>query len=125
MMDGMESVSREVVLDAGPSEVWEAVTSREQLAEWFGAEPDGEIAPGELVRFTSPDGSERRAVIERMEEPCELVFRWLPTADEPPSRVDITIDETDGGSVLRVVERRFEAAVTPVPRIGFRALARV
>ena len=124
MMDGMESVSREVVLDADPSEVWDAVTSTEQLTEWFG-EPQGDIAPGELVRFTSPDGTERRAVIERMDQPRELIFRWLPTADEPPSRVDITIDETDDGSVLRVVERRYEAAVTPVPQIGFRALARV
>jgi uncharacterized protein YndB with AHSA1/START domain len=125
MMDGMESVVREVFLDADPSEVWDAVTSPEQLEEWFGAEPQGEIAPGELVRFTTPDGVERRAVIERMDEPRELIFRWLPTADEPPSRVDITIDETADGSILRVVERRFEAAVTPVPQIGFKALARV
>ena len=125
MMVRMESVVREVFLDAEPSEVWEAVTDPEHLADWFGAEPDGQIAPGELVRFRTPDGDERRAVIERMDEPRELTFRWLPTADEPPSRVDITIDETDDGSVLRVVEWRFEAAVTPVPQIGFRALARV
>lgn len=125
MMDGMESVSREVFLDAEPADVWDAVTSPEQLAGWFGAQPDGEIAPGELVRFRSPDGTERRAVIERMDEPRELTFRWLPTADEPPSRVDITIDGTEQGSILRVVEWRFEAAVSPVPEIGFRALARV
>jgi uncharacterized protein YndB with AHSA1/START domain len=124
MMEDMESVTREVFLDADPSEVWDAVTSPEQLEEWFGGQAQGEIAPGELVRFTTPDGAERRAVIERMDEPRELIFRWLPTADEPPSRVDITIDETDDGSILRVVERRFEAAVTPVPQIGFKALAR-
>ncbi len=121
----MESVTREVFLDAEPSDVWDAVTSPEQLADWFGAQPDGDIAPGELVRFTSPDGTESRAIIERMDEPRELIFRWLPTGDEPPSRVDITIDETDDGSVLRVVERRYEAAVTPVAQIGFKALARV
>lgn len=121
----MESVTREVFLDADPAEVWEAVTSPEQLADWFGASPEGEMAPGELVRFTSPGGVERRAVIERVDEPRELIFRWLPTADEPPSRVDITIEGTDDGSVLRVVERLFEAAVTPVPQIGFKALARL
>jgi uncharacterized protein YndB with AHSA1/START domain len=120
----MEDVQREVFLDADPDDVWEAVTSPEQLADWFGTDMDGDIAPGEIVRFTQPDGSQRRALIERVDQPRELVFRWLPSATEPPSRVDITIDEAQDGSVLRVVERRFEAAVTPAPQIGFKALAR-
>ena len=121
----MDDVAREVFLDADPDEVWQAVTSPDQLADWFGAEIDGDIAPGEIVRFTQPDGTQRRALIERMDEPRELVFRWLPRVDESPSRVDITIDETGDGSIMRVVERRFEAAVSPQPRIGFKALARL
>jgi uncharacterized protein YndB with AHSA1/START domain len=121
----MDDVAREIFLEADPDEVWEAVASSDRLADWFGAEIDGEIAPGEVVRFTTPDGSERRALIERVDEPRELIFRWLPSADEPPSRVDITIAEVPDGSVLRVVERRFEASVDPVPRIGFKALARL
>jgi uncharacterized protein YndB with AHSA1/START domain len=119
----MDTVKRELFLDADPAEVWEAITSPGELGDWFGAAVEGEIAPGELVRFISPDGSQRRAVIERADEPRELTFRWLPSAGESPSRVDITIEERDDGSVLRVVERRVEAAVTPVPQIGFKALA--
>jgi uncharacterized protein YndB with AHSA1/START domain len=115
----MDDVTREVVLDAPPDEVWEAVTSPDQLGEWFG-EPDGAVAPGEVVRFTTPDGAVRRALIERMDEPHQLAFRWLPSAAEPPSRVDITIDPCGDGSVLRVTEWRFEARVE-----GFRPLARV
>ncbi len=122
----MDDVVREIFLEeVDPVDVWAAVVSPDQLAGWFGAEIEGDIAVGEVVRFTSPDGSQRRALVERVDEPRELVFRWLPTADEPPSRVGITIDEVTDGSVLRVVERRFEAAVTPVPRIGFKALARL
>ena len=120
----MDDVSREIILDAPADEVWDAITSPDQLTEWFGGEVDGEVAVGEVVRFTTPDGAQRRALIERADEPRELIFRWLPSSDEPPSRVDITIDETAEGSVLRVVERRMEAAVTPLPRIGFKALAR-
>jgi uncharacterized protein YndB with AHSA1/START domain len=112
------------VLDAPPDEVWDVVTSPEQLAEWFDADVDGDIAPGEVVRFTSEDGSVRRALIERADEPRELAFRWLPSATEPPSRVDITIVPCGDGSVLRVTEWRFEAAISAEPRIGFRALAR-
>ena len=125
MMDAMDDVAREMFVEAGPAEVWEAIVSPDQLAGWFGAEIDGQIAPGEVVRFTTPDGSQRRALIERVDAPRELIFRWLPSADEAPSRVDITIDETSDGSIVRVVERRFEAAVSPEPRIGFKALARL
>lgn len=115
----MDDVTREVVLDAPPDEVWEVVTSPDQLGEWFG-EPDGTVAPGEIVRFTTSDGGVRRALIERMDEPRELAFRWLPSATEPPSRVDITIAPYGDGSVLRVTEWRSEARVE-----GFRPLARV
>ncbi len=129
----MESVDREVFLNADPSEVWEAVTSRDELADWFGADVDGELLPGELVRFTWPGGSMRRAIVERVEEPHALVFRWLSTGDDPsgslpvswPSRVEITIHEVEDGSVIRVVERTYEAAVSPTPHIGFKALAKV
>jgi uncharacterized protein YndB with AHSA1/START domain len=116
----MDDVTREVVLDVPPDEVWEAVVSPDQLADWFGADVDGELAAGEVVRFTSPDGTVRRALIERKDEPRELRWRWLPSATEPPSRVDITIDPCGDGSVLRVTEWRFEARVE-----GFRPLARV
>jgi uncharacterized protein YndB with AHSA1/START domain len=115
----MESVVREVVVDGTPADVWDAVTD---LGEWFGADVDGEIEPGELVRFSWPGLPDRRAIIERVAEPRELIFRWLPGA-LPPSRVEITIDECENGSVVRVTEQRFDAAVTPNPEIGFRALA--
>lgn len=110
----MEHITRETVLDADPADVWEAVT--EQLGDWFGAEVSGELGPGEPLRFRSPDGTERRAVVERVDPPRELVFRWL----DDPSRVAITIEDTPDGSIVRVVERRIEAAVSPVPSIGFR-----
>ncbi len=120
----VSDVERQVVLPATPEEVWEEVADPERLGDWFGAEVDGEIAPGEPVRFTSPDGNERRAVVERVEPERRLTFRWLPVDDEEASRVDITLDEIPDGTILRVVERQIDSAVSPAPRIGFKALAR-
>jgi uncharacterized protein YndB with AHSA1/START domain len=120
IIEDVEDVEREIVLDAPPDEVWEALTDAERFGEWFGSEVDRDPEAGEVIRFKTGD-SERRALVERVEEPSRLTFRWL---DEPPSRVDITIEEIPDGSVVRVVERRIDAAVTPTPRIGFRALAR-
>jgi uncharacterized protein YndB with AHSA1/START domain len=125
-MDGhMEDVARETILDAGAAEVWEELTDPERLGEWFGADVDGRVAQGEPLRFSWPDGTERRAVVERSDRERELVFRWLPADDDPSSRVAITIEEVPDGTALRVVETRIEAAVSPSPRIGFRPLARV
>ena len=120
----MDDVTREVVLDAPPGRGLGRRHVPDQLAEWFGADVDGEIAPGEVVRFTSPDGSVRRALIERMDEPRELAFRWLPSATEPPSRVDITIDPAHDGSVLRVTSGGSRRRSAPGRAIGFNAHSR-
>jgi uncharacterized protein YndB with AHSA1/START domain len=113
----MEQVVREIVVDAGCEDVWDAVTSDEMLSEWFGGDGTAAIEPGEVLR--SDDG--RRAVIERADAPHRLTFRWI---DEVASRVEIAIDEVEEGSRVRVVERRIEAAVSPTPRLGFKALVR-
>lgn len=113
----MTDVEREVVLPASPDDVWDELIDPGRLGEWFGADIEGEIAEGELVRF-----DERRAVVERVEPPRRLVIRWL---DEQPSRVEIDIEEIPDGSIVRVLERRITSAVTPQPEIGFKPLARV
>ncbi|HYZ93756.1 MAG TPA: SRPBCC domain-containing protein [Actinomycetota bacterium] len=113
----MTDVEREVILPATPAQVWEEFADPERLGEWFGAEVDGEIAEGEILRF---DGE--RAVVERADPARRLTFRYL---GDDTSRVDITIDEIPDGSIVRVVERRIESAVTPRPQIGFKALAKL
>lgn len=116
----MEDVVRETVLDADPAEVWEALSDAERLGDWFGADVKGEIAEGEVVRL-----GDDRALIERAEPGRRLTFRYLPDDNEVTSRVDITLDEIPNGTILRVVERRIESAVSSTPQIGFKALARV
>ncbi|MEX2394026.1 MAG: SRPBCC domain-containing protein [Actinomycetota bacterium] len=119
----MENVTKETFIDAPPDDVWDAITDPDELSEWFGAAVDGEIAEGELVRFAWPDGAGRRAVIERIDEGRQLTFRWLGSDDDPASRVDITVEPVDEGSVISITEWRIEPAVSHTRRIGFEALA--
>jgi uncharacterized protein YndB with AHSA1/START domain len=121
----VEEISREVVIDAPTDEVWDAVTDPERLGDWFGADVEGEVAEGQTVHFVTPDGSDRRAVIERVDEGCEITFRYLPTDDDPSSRVVINIEPLGDGSIVRVTERRIEPAVSHRHEIGFRAMASV
>ena len=118
---GVSDVQREVFVPATPDEIWPEITEAEKLGDWFGADVDGDLQKGEVATFNFPDGSSRRAVVEEVDPPKRLTFRWL---GDDPSRVEIECDEVPDGSIVRVVERQVEAAVTPQPQIGFKALAR-
>ncbi len=104
----MESVVREVTLPADAAGAWSMLSD---LGGWFGAEVEGEVALGEVIRI---DG--RRAVVERMDEPRRLTFRYL---DTDPSRVEITVEPIGDRSLVHIQETRIEPAVTPRPEIGF------
>jgi uncharacterized protein YndB with AHSA1/START domain len=74
----VNAVRREVELPGVPEEVWRALADPERLAEWFGAEADGEFRPGGRLEFRFSDGSRRGASIEDWEPPRHLAFRWAP-----------------------------------------------
>ena len=81
----MDTVIKEVVVDAEPDEVFTSVI--EQIDEWA----------------EQPDGTTRPSVVEKVEAPNEIVFWWM---DDDPSRVDITIEPVPDGSLVRIVEQR-------------------
>jgi len=100
------SVRREVVLPVTPEELWPALTEAERLAEWFAPEVDIDARPGGGAVFRWADGA-RRAVIEEVEAPRRLSFRWAEVGEDGEaerSRVEFTLEEVDEGTRLRVVE---------------------
>ena len=107
-------MEREITLPASPNDAWSFVTD---LGAWFGSEVEGEVAPGEVIHI-----GDRRAVVERVDEPLRLTFRFIGT---DPSRVEIRLEDEPDGTTVHVTETRIESAVTPTPQIGFKALSRV
>jgi uncharacterized protein YndB with AHSA1/START domain len=93
-----ESIVTEVELDLPPDEAWEHIID----PAWLGdnghicAVPGGE---GEVL----DDGLLHVVVVEEVERPDRFAFRWA-TFDEPPSRVEIDIIESDGGSRVVITE---------------------
>ena len=104
------TVSRTVVLDAPPEQVWEAITDETALSEWLA--PEVELDPqegGELVcRYE--DGEERRGEVELVEEAERLAFRWW-RAGSGPSRVEFVVDAVADGTRLIVTETSFAGPV--------------
>ncbi len=92
-------VEREIVVPEEPAEVWEALTERERLEEWFAPEVELDAREGGEGVFRWGDGDERRAVVRELEEEERLVLEW----DEGGSVV-IELRPAESGTLVRVVE---------------------
>ena len=109
----VDEVMRKALLSAPPTRVWAALTDPGQLSTWFGAHVPLEARPGGRATFRWEDGRRRGAVVEVLDPPRRLSLRWLPF-EHAPGRdrvmvgtgwIDVTLEETEGGTLLQVVER--------------------
>lgn len=91
-----KAVERELLVPEAPEEVWRS------LAEpgWLGEDASIELEPAGEVRT-----GERSGFVEEAEEPSRLVFWWSGPGEEA-SRVELDLEETDEGTLVRVTESR-------------------
>jgi uncharacterized protein YndB with AHSA1/START domain len=107
-----EPIRRRVVLDAPIDDVWRAVIEPERLGAWFGAEVELDPRPGGAIAFRLPDGSARRGVVEVVDPPHRLAFRWRTITSGPsgPAVADVSRVELElapaphGGTAVNVTE---------------------
>jgi uncharacterized protein YndB with AHSA1/START domain len=85
-------LNREITLPATPAEVWDSLTE----PAWLGEDASIDLRPAGEVRV---------GFVEQADEPRRLVF-WWSQPEEDATRVEIDLEETDGETVLRVVESR-------------------
>jgi uncharacterized protein YndB with AHSA1/START domain len=80
-------VRRELSLSSPREKVWEALTDPAHLAAWFGGQVEIDPRPGGPVRFRSPGRAERRGLIEEVDAPHRLIFRWRELGEAGPGFV--------------------------------------
>ena len=95
-------VEREVLLDAPPSEVWEALTDAEQLEGWFANDVDFDLDRGGVFRWD--DGEVRHAVVEEVDVERRLAIRWWDPEGTDASEVTFTLVAVPTGTRLLVTE---------------------
>ena len=95
-------VEREIVLDAPPAEVWEALTEEEQLEDWFANDVEFDLERGGVFRWD--DGEVRHAVVEEVDQERRLAIRWWDPVREEESEVTFTLEEVPAGTRLLVTE---------------------
>lgn len=114
MAEDAQQVVRSVVLDADAGDVWRALTDDGELSAWFGGDVVLDVRPGGGGRFQEPDGGARRAVVEEVDDGARLVWRWWEegAGATAASRVELTVEQVDGGTRLTVVEAPVAARPT-------------
>jgi uncharacterized protein YndB with AHSA1/START domain len=117
----MDSIEREVVIDAPVDRVWKLVTEAEHLGRWFGdAGAEVDLRPGGAMELRWSEYGASRGRIEAVEPPRLFAFRWAPFTDpggaDPTdgnsTRVEFTLSEEGEATRLRVVESGFETLAT-------------
>lgn len=120
----IHSVERELLVPGEPDEAWEAVADPERLGAWLGGDVELDPVPGGDFHITFDDGGERTGFVEEIDaEAHRFAFWWRRPDDELATRVQISLDETEEGTLVRVVETSPMATldVVGIPLPGFRA----
>lgn len=117
-----DRIERNIVIQAPRERVWRALSNAEEFGTWFGANLAGQsFVPGQRTRGQiTISGYEHvwfDVVIECMEPPNLLSYRWHPYAVDPAvdySQEEATLvtfrlqDAPGNGTLLSVVESGFD-----------------
>jgi uncharacterized protein YndB with AHSA1/START domain len=115
-----DRIEKSVLLRSPRARVWRALTSSREFGQWFGAAFTEPFSPGATVagRITHK-GYEHllmTIMIEKMVPEGRFSYRWHPHAveagvdysSEPPTLVTFTLEDAEGGTLLKVVESGFD-----------------
>ena len=115
-----DRIEKRMVLRAPRSRVWRALSDAKEFGTWFRANIDGAFAEGVTVRgrITHP-GYEHVVVelqVQRIEPERYFSYRWHPAAldpatdysAEPTTLVEFTLEDTDDGTAVTIVESGFD-----------------
>jgi uncharacterized protein YndB with AHSA1/START domain len=107
-----DRIERTVEIAHPPGKVWAALTTAEGLAAWFGNEATIDLRPGGSAQMRWwTEGYTAQMRVERVEEPKVFGFTWpisgLPEDDPRRTYVEFTLEPTNEGTRLTVVESGF------------------
>jgi uncharacterized protein YndB with AHSA1/START domain len=107
-----DRIERTVELAHPREAVWRALTTADGLGTWFGNESARiDLRPGGAAQMAWTDRYQVNMRVERVEEPSVFGFTWqikgLPEEDPRRTYVEFTLEATDDGTRLTVVETGF------------------
>jgi uncharacterized protein YndB with AHSA1/START domain len=89
-------------LDVPRARVWECLTGADLLSQWLGTLVSGAVEAESEFVVDHGDGCCCRSTVVACAAPSRLDFSWhFP--DEPPSQVAVDLEESGGGTDLRLI----------------------
>jgi len=127
-----DRIEKEVLLKAPLDRVWRAISDADEFGQWFGVRFDGPFVAGTSVTgIMTPTAVDEQVAeaqqpyageadswhIVAVEPQHRLAFRWHPFGpdddrdgtEDPTTLVELTLEDTSDGVLLRIVESGFEA----------------
>ena len=107
-----DRIERTVDLAHPPAKVWDALTTADGLAAWFGNKGATiDLRTGGPATLDFTNGFHQNMRVERIEEPNVFGFTWqiygLPEDDQRRTYVEFTLEPTPAGTRLTVTETGF------------------
>ncbi len=114
-----DRIEKQIELKAPRARVWRALTDYREFSAWFRVNLEGPFVPGEKTsgQITYPGYEHVRmeVIVQKMEPERLFSYTWHPYAIEPgvdysaqPSTlVEFTLEEIEGGTLLKVTESGF------------------
>jgi uncharacterized protein YndB with AHSA1/START domain len=102
-------ILREVVVPAGPDELWDFLTDPSLCEEWLGGRLEWEVETGSSLRFVPAvpdDGAPREGRVDEVDPERLLRFTWWPAhGNDVATEVTwVLAPGPDGGTLLTVRE---------------------
>ncbi|MBJ7340724.1 SRPBCC domain-containing protein [Mycolicibacterium sp.] len=112
-------ITRSIDITAPVEKVWAAITEPDLIAQWFGDTAEFDATPGASGEFGWRDhGGAFRIVVEHVDKPKTLVYRWAREFGVDPTPANSTLVRFDltataDGTRLDLLETGFEELSDP------------
>lgn len=126
-----DKIEKRTLLKAPLARVWRAISDAREFGTWFGLKAEGPFVAGTTVKCTlvptavDPEvaklqephaGVPFELIVERVEAPRLLAFRWYPLdfepgidlATQPTTLVTFELEEREDGVLLAITESGFD-----------------
>lgn len=103
---------RSIIIAADRDRVWQAITTPEQISQWFDSSMkwDFRLAVGEMITFSANGETLGSGTIAVVEPPERFAFRWTPEPGNPAETVvTFALEAVAEGTRVTITEAGFEA----------------
>jgi uncharacterized protein YndB with AHSA1/START domain len=115
-----DTIERSIVLPNPRARVWEALTTPQQISQWFQGLWEFELEPGAPIHFDfGPQYGVHRGRVEAVEPMDRVAYLWthegrdwdaaIPIDDVPTTVMEFLLTDDGDGTKLTVIESGFAA----------------